>query len=71
MNIYDVLRRLVEARQFQDYERVEAITLIGDLEQANVLGTMARLIREEHEHDWYNLNSRRRKCRLCPTEEDI
>lgn len=41
MNIYDVLRKLVEARPWQDSERADALKLIGDLEQMQVFGYIA------------------------------
>ena len=52
MNIYDVLRRLVEARAFQDHERTEALELLTDLERLNVLGTTAKSTDVGHEHEW-------------------
>ncbi len=39
MNIYDVLRKVVKAEQWADFEHQEAVTLINDLESLNVLGT--------------------------------
>ena len=74
MNIYDVLRRMVEARPFQDYERVEALKMLDELQQANAFGTVARLTDEGHEHDWFLLDSNvrgksLRRCRICQIEE--
>lgn len=42
MTIYDVIRRMVEARPFQPHEQAEALDLLDDMEKMNVWGTTAR-----------------------------
>ena len=75
VNIYDVLRRMIEARPFQDYERAEALKILDELQGANAFGTVARLTDEGHEHDWYDVNRNSytgkalRRCRVCTVEE--
>ena len=46
MNLYDVLRKLVEARQWTDEERASALRLLSELEQVNALGTMTGSLAE-------------------------
>lgn len=71
MTIYDVLRRIVEARPFADHERIEALRLLGQLERLNVLGTVAGQVSEGHEHEWVSLSSAWRRCQVCSLEEPI
>jgi hypothetical protein len=80
VNIYDVFRRLIEARPFQDFERTEALHLLDELEQMNVLGTVARQTTEGHEHDWIPVNGYygragflgvRERCRICSLEREV
>ena len=77
MNIYDVFRRLVEARPFQDFERQEALRLLDELEKMNVLGTVARQTTEGHEHQWVPLNPFGRagtgieRCTVCSQERRL
>jgi hypothetical protein len=69
MTIYDVLRRIVEARPFQDHERQEVLTLLDELERVNAFGTMARQLAEGHEHQWVPLSSAWQRCQICMLEE--
>jgi hypothetical protein len=55
VNVYDLLRRLMPGPAWQDYEVAEALELIAELERANVFGTTARALTEQHEHDWQEL----------------
>ena len=72
MNIYDVLRKLVEARPWQEYERQEALTIISEAERMGVFGTTAVNIREDHEHDWAPIPwTKRKRCKVCSTEEEM
>jgi hypothetical protein len=71
MTIYDVLRRIIEARPFADHERIEALRLLDELEKLNVFGTLAGQLKEGHEHQWVNLSSSWRRCRLCSLEEPV
>lgn len=50
MNIYDVLRKLVEARQWTDQERTDALVVITDLEKVHAFGTSASQI-DERDHE--------------------
>lgn len=68
MDIYDVLQRIVEARPFQDYERAEALKIIEQLRSVNAFGTMAKLVREDHEHDWI-AGFGRMRCSVCSLEQ--
>jgi len=52
VTIYDLLRRLMPGPAWQDYEVREALDLIAELERLNVFGTTARIVTEQHEHDW-------------------
>lgn len=72
MNIYDVLRKIVEARQWSDYEQIEAIEVIEECRRLGVFGTAAGQIAEEHEHDWIKMfpSGHRERCRVCMTERD-
>lgn len=69
MDIYDILRRLVEARPFQYHEQLESIEVIEEMRSLNAFGTLSKAIREEHEHDWVPTNGRYR-CQIC-TEERV
>lgn len=72
MNIYDVLRKLIEARPWQDYERAEALDIIKECEHLGVFGTTARNVTEQHEHDWYPVPyTRRKRCRVCTVEQEM
>lgn len=71
MTLYDVLRRLVEARPFQDHERLEALKLLDELQALNVLGTVAGQVREGHDHRWVQLSPAWRRCSICSLEEAI
>ena len=67
MNIYDVLRKLVDARPWADAERTEALDLLNELEQVNALGTLTgKLDKRDHEHEragaWFPLSM---KCAQC------
>lgn len=75
MDIYDILRRLVEARPFQQHEQQESIEVIEELRKLNVFGTMAKQVREDHEHQWVPMNypygnSRHQRCLICMMEAD-
>jgi len=69
VNIYDVFRRIIEARAFQDHERVEALHLLDELEALNVLGTTAKRTTEGHDHDWIGWRYGWRRCQICGREE--
>lgn len=71
MSIYDVLRRIIEGRPFQEHEKREALVLLGDLEKLNVFGTVAKQTTEGHTHQWVNLSSSWRRCQVCSLEEPI
>jgi hypothetical protein len=71
VTIYDVLRRIIQARPFQDYERVEALELLDELEALNVFGTVARETSEGHAHRWVNLSPAWRRCQVCSLEEPM
>ena len=77
MTIYDVFRRMIEARPFQDFERQEALKLLDELERMNAFGTVARQAVEGHEHEWLPLNPGGRlgagikRCKICSLEERI
>lgn len=67
MNIYDVLRKLVDARPWADLERTEALDLLNELEQVNALGTLSgKLDKRDHDHEragaWFPESM---KCREC------
>ena len=67
MNIYDVLRKLVDARPWADVERAEALDLLNELEQVNALGTLTgKLDKRDHEHEragaWFPQSM---KCAQC------
>ena len=75
MDIYDILRRLVEARPFQQHEQEESIKVIEELRAVNAFGSMAARVREDHEHQWVPMNypygnSRHQRCLICMIEED-
>ena len=72
MNIYDVLRKLVDARPWADLERAEALDLLNELETVNALGTLSgRLDKRDHEHEragaWFPESM---KCGQCGTGMD-
>lgn len=69
MDIYDVLRKLVEARGFQPHEQAEAIDIIEENRRLRAFGTTASQVREEHEHDWIHQGNGRSRCRICSLEE--
>ena len=71
VNIYDVLRRVVEGRPFQEHEKREALELLDDMERLNVLGTVARQLNEGHEHEWVKQTPNWRRCSVCSLEEAI
>jgi len=80
VNLYDVFRRLVEARPFQDFERAEALKLLTEAEQMNVFGSVAAGLVESHEHQWADLyrgNLRgvpgRQRCTVpgCMVEREV
>lgn len=67
MNIYDVLRKLVDARPWADLERTEALDLLNELEQVNALGTLSgKLDKRDHDHEragaWFPESM---KCTQC------
>ena len=67
MNVYDLLRKLVEARPWSDQERIDAVRLITDMETMSVLGTMAGSMREQdHQCEpidaWFPGS---RQCKMC------
>ena len=67
MNIYEVIRKLVEARGFTATEQSDALKLLTELEQVNALGTLAsRLDEKDHEcergGDWFPESM---QCRIC------
>lgn len=70
MDIYDVLRKLVEARGFQAHEQAEAIDIIEDCRRLNVFGTLSKSIIEEHEHDWIPWPTGRLRCQVCGEERN-
>lgn len=70
MDIYDVLRKLVEARGFQQYEQAEALTVIEDCRRLNVFGTTAKQARQDHEHDWIQWGPARWRCSICGQESN-
>ena len=70
MNIYDVLRKLVEARQWQAHEQVEAIEIIEECRRLGVFGTAAGQIAEEHEHEWVRISAYRQRCMICTIERE-
>ncbi len=82
MNIYDVFRRMIEGRAFQDHERVEALKLLDELEELNVLGTLAGGTEVGHQHHWVDMatpysagfgragmTGARKRCTICSLEE--
>jgi hypothetical protein len=71
MTVYDVLRRLVEARPFQDHERIEALRLLDELQALNIFGTVAGQVKEGHDHEWVALSSSWRRCKVCSLEGPI
>ena len=69
MNIYDVLRKLVEARPWADLERTEAIDLLNELESVNALGTLSgKLDKRDHDHEragqWFPESMKCVTCRI-------
>lgn len=67
MNIYDVLRKLVEARPWADAERTEALELLSELEGMNALGTLSgKLDKRDHDHErggaWFPQSM---QCHVC------
>ena len=71
MDIYDILRRLVEARPFQQHEQQESIEVIEELRSLNVFGTLSKITKVEHEHDDVAIGPNRVRCRICTEERDI
>lgn len=71
MTIYDVFRRIIEGRPFQDHERLEALTLLDELEKLNVFGTVAKQVKEGHDHQWVKLSSAWQRCQICSLEGPV
>jgi hypothetical protein len=71
VNLYDVLRRLVEARPFQEHERAESLRLIDEAQRMHVFGTVGGELNEGHTHDWVKLSPAWRRCQICSLEEGI
>jgi len=67
VNVYELLRKLVEARPWSDAERSDALKLLTDMEHMSVLGTMAGQLREQN-HEcipvdvWFPGS---RQCKIC------
>jgi hypothetical protein len=65
LTIYELLRRLVEVVPFPESERFDALKLLGELEDINALGTVAKQTEVQAHECRFVFNGAVYQCATC------